>query len=240
MKALLYSDWCTLKGMSKAYPIPVIMIVAVAVMAGTSDGSSADPAALVSAISATAISCSLMMLASYGFIALFGADEREGWEAVRLSLPVTRTRIVRARYLILLLWTLLLMVVTNTLTMLIGAAITGVMYGMPALPAPHEVATLDFAILAAFVLYLSIEIPICFKVGLTKGRVYFTLPFLLCMLFTLEPVQQAATNALAGVTQLVASMGTPIPLIIAASVLDAIAYGVSMLVSQRIYARRDF
>lgn len=238
MKALLYSDWCVAKGSARQYPV---VALAIAFIAGVSGISSVDPTAtdIASHIHTIVVSSGVMMIAFFGFFAFFGNDEREGWEALRLSLPVTRRTVVRSRYVTLLAWIVLLEVIANLAGMLIGLVAAYALYGAPGFLPLGEMALLSVLTTAVYLIYLSIEIPIFFKKGLTAARLYFSLPFFACMLFTFEPVQQVANKVAGQLIRLADTVGMPL-LLVALMCLACATYGVSMLISERIYAKRDF
>lgn len=238
MKALLYSDWCIVKGVARQYPVVALAVAFIAAVGGVSSVD-ANATALASHIHTTVVASGVMMISFFGFFAFFGNDEREGWEALRLSLPVTRRTVVRSRYVSLLAWILILEVLINLVGMVIGLIAALATYGTLGFLPLNEVAMLSTLIMGVYLLYLAIEIPIFFKKGLTAARLYFSLPFLACMLFSLEPVQKAATNIAGHLMKLTDTFG--IPLLLATGMVIAFAaYYASMLVSERIYARRDF
>ncbi len=238
MKALLYSDWCIVKGVARQYPVVALAVAFIATVGGIS---SVDPnaTALASHIHTTVVASGVMMVSFFGFFAFFGNDEREGWEAMRLSLPVTRRTVVRSRYVSLLAWILLLEVLVNLAGLLIGLIAAYAMHGAPGFLPLNEVVLLSALTMAAYLLYLSIEIPIFFKKGLTAARMYFSLPFFACMLFSLEPVQKVANTVAGHLSKLTTAAGMPL-LLMAGMAIAFAAYYVSMLVSERIYGARDF
>lgn len=238
MKALLYSDWCIAKGAGRQYPV---VALAIAFIAGVGGISSVDPTAtaIASHIHTVVVSSGVMMIAFFGFFAFFGNDEREGWEALRLSLPVTRRTVVRSRYVTLLVWIVMLEVIANLAGLLIGLIAAYALYSAPGFLPLNMMALLSVLTMAVYLFYLSIEIPIFFKKGLSAARLYFSLPFFACMLFTFEPVQQAATKVAEQLMRLADAVGMPL-LLVGFMCLAFVAYGVSMLISERIYAKRDF
>jgi hypothetical protein len=239
MKSLLYSDWCVIKGNARQYPLPAFIIVAVVIFTGITD-LSGDVMSLVMGIHSTVVSTGVMMISFFGYFALFGNDEREGWEALRLALPVTRRTVVRSRYLTLLMWVVALELAINLLALLGCAVASLALYGTLAFAPANEILLLNGVLIAVYLVYLGIENPVMFKLGLSKGRLYFSLPFLLCMLFTVEPVKNAATAMLGKLEALSTAVGSPLVLVAPAIVLSLDIYYASSLVAERIYARRDF
>ena len=239
MKALLFSDWCTLKGVAKSYPVPALIIALVATYAGIQ---SVEP--LASAIAAhvhnSIVTVGLMMFSFFGFFSLFGNDEREGWEAVRLALPVTRRTVVRARYLALIILFGMVAVVINLVAAVMGAGTALALCGQIGFISLGEGALLTGLFLAVYLLYLGLTTPIVFKMGLSKARIYFSLPFMLCLLFTIDPVKDALAGIASSLNLSPKMLETPLPLLLPALAVAAVVFGVSMLVSERIYGARDF
>ena len=88
--------------------------------------------------------------------------------------------------------------------------------------------------------FLAIEMPIVFKLGISKARMAFTVPFLLCLLINVEPVRNAIIPVLESLEAFACSLGSPAPLFAGAAVIVALLYLGSMRVSESIYAARDF
>ena len=82
--------------------------------------------------------------------------------------------------------------------------------------------------------------PYVFKVGMTKARITFSLPFMLCLLLNVGPVRDVVMGLGNALQRLEASLGSPAPIFAAIVVATAVLYVVSMRISERIYARRDF
>jgi len=239
MKALLFSDWCTLKGVSRNYPGPAIIVALVATFAGIQ---SVEPvaSAIATHVHASIVSVGLMMFSFFGYFALFGNDEREGWEAVRLALPVTRRTVVRSRYLALILLFGMVAVVVNLIGVIMGAGTALALYGQVGFVSPSEGALLTGLFLVVYLGYLGLTTPIVFKMGLSKARIYFSLPFMLCLLFTLDPVKEALQRTPISLSDVSGSPSSLFPLLAVGLVVAFAIFGASMLVSERIYEARDF
>lgn len=243
MRSLLYSDWCTLKGAAKGYLLLVATFPLIAVMGNVAEAAP-DATALATNVHSTIVSTCVTMLAFYGCLTFFGNDEREGWEGVRLSLPITRSLVVRSRYATQLLWVVMLEVLANLTGMCVRAAAAMVLHGQPGLVPVGEAVLLSGLVLVVCILYLAIEMPLLFKTGLSRARVYFMLPFLACTLLVIEPVREVVrevVRTVAGtVSSVVGALGSPLPLMAGALVVALAVYGASMLLSERIYESRDF
>lgn len=239
MKALLFSDWCTLKGVSRNYPAPAMIVALVATFAGIQ---SVEPVAnaIATHVHASIVSVGLMMFSFFGYFSLFGNDEREGWEAVRLALPVTRRTVVRSRYLALILLFGMVSVAVNLIGVIMGAGTALALYGQVGFVSLPEGALLTGLFLVVYLGYLGLTTPIVFKMGLSKARIYFSLPFMLCLLFTLDPVKEALQRTPISLDEISGSPSSLLPLLAVGLVVALAIYGTSMLVSERIYEARDF
>ena len=233
MKALLFSDWCTLKGVSRNYPAPALIIALVATFAGIQN---VEPLAdaIAMHVHSSIVTVGLMMFSFFGFFSLFGNDEREGWEAVRLALPVTRRTVVRSRYLALVILFGIVAVVVN----LVGVALA--LYGQIGFMPLDEGALLTGLFLAVYLIYLGLTTPIVFKMGLSKARIYFSIPFMLCLLFTFDPVKDALAGIASSLNLSPQLLENPLPLLLPALAVAVAVFAASMLLSERIYGARDF
>lgn len=231
MGALLFSDWCTVRGTFGRVLVACLLIACPLTLMTTTEGEVAPgifPATIVTII-----------IVFYAMLGLFGADEQLGWEGARLALPFTTRLVVRARYAFLALCTL-------------ASALMGLLSGIVAnalLPAASSLgmpqATLQVAGTVAGVAtgglaYLGLFMPIIFKVGISKSRMFFSAALLLPLLFNIEPVRQAVWGVIGWLQAMSAAVGSPIPLVLAWLALCVTLYLASMLVSERLYAARDF
>lgn len=239
MKALLFSDWCTLKGVSRNYPAPALIIALVATYAGVQN---VEPLAdaIAMHVHTSIVTVGLMMFSFFGFFSLFGNDEREGWEAVRLALPVTRRTVVRSRYLALVILFGIVAVVVNLVGVIMGAGTALALYGQIGFMPLDEGALLTGLFLAVYLIYLGLTTPVVFKMGLSKARIYFSIPFMLCLLFTFDPVKDALADVARFLRLTPELLENPLPLLLPALVVAVAVFAASMLVSERIYGARDF
>ena len=239
MKALLFSDWCTLKGVSRNYPAPALIIALVATFAGIQN---VEPLAdaIAMHVHSSIVTVGLMMFSFFGFFSLFGNDEREGWEAVRLALPVTRRTVVRSRYLALVILFGIVAVVVNLVGVIMGAGTALALYGQIGFMPLDEGALLTGLFLAVYLIYLGLTTPIVFKMGLSKARIYFSIPFMLCLLFTFDPVKDALAGIASSLNLSPQLLENPLPLLLPALAVAVAVFAASMLLSERIYGARDF
>ena len=171
---------------------------------------------------------------------LFGNDEREGWEAVRLALPVTRRTVVRSRYLALVILFGIVAVVVNLVGIIMGAGTALALYGQIGFMPLDEGALLTGLFLAVYLIYLGLTTPVVFKMGLSKARIYFSMPFMLCLLFTFDPVKDALAGIASSLNLSPQLLENPLPLLLPALAVAVAVFAASMLVSERIYSARDF
>ena len=239
MKALLYTDWSTIRKSFKNYIFSAVLICGiVTVTSVTADGMTALDAAQVVQGNVTSI-CALMFT-FYVFFSLFGQDEHEGWESVRLSLPVTRGQVVICRYAVMAIVLASLIVAGALIGTVIAAITTKLVFGTMALTAPIELAVIGILAFSLSLIYLAVEMPLFFKMGFMKARLYFTLPFFACMLFVLEPVQRAAEALGVQVMGVAEAIGSPVPLMLGLVAIALLLYAFSARLSTRIYEKREF
>ena len=126
---------------------------------------------------------------------------------------------------------------------ILGAAIaaiaTMVKFGTVTIMPLWMVAVTIAIALSVTLIYLAIEMPIFFKLGLTKARLYFTLPFFACMLFMLKPVQRFFEGLAARFGSIAETIGNPAPILAVLIVIAAVLYGISSIISTRIYEKRE-
>ena len=232
MKALMYADWCAVKSIFLRYLAIVLVIVTPIVAMSNADGESA-PGVFVAAMS-------VAMLSFYLVISLFGSDEWQGWEAFRLSFPVDARMVVRGRYAFLA-------------CMVAGICLLGALMGIAvekllpvvqgALNVPRGAQVIFLSALGAALAslaVLSLEMPLLFRLGMSRARMAFTLPFLLFLLPTIEPVRNALTGPVHAIESFVGSLPSPLPLFAGAALAVCALYLASMTLSERLYAARDF
>ena len=228
MKALLYTDWCTARGMFLRYVAVCGIMCVVLCVSGAAD--EPDAAALAAYVQQTFVMLAGMITTLMCFLNLFSSDERVGWESVRLALPLSRRQVVRSRYVFLIALLLAMVALGAVLGAIAGAVATGIVFGSPVFPAdPDILLTMALCVLAV-VLYASLEMPLFFWKGATKARAAFSLPLVLLPLLSLPGVSDWI-RTLDITPQMALAVGAPIT----AGVLL-----VSVGLSARLYERRDF
>lgn len=232
MRAFLYADWIiTRKTFLRYLLFTLIVVTPVIAMANGSDEFAPGVAAA---------SVCVAMVTFYITIGLFSVDESNGWEQVRLTLPTSARQVVRSRYAFCAL-VMGAMVVVGTLAGVGVEWAIRMLHGV--LTVPRGVVIIGLTALGAslvLMLLLAIEMPILFWKGITKARMAFSLPMMLPLLLTIEPVRNALMPLLDGLEALERSLGTPAPIFVGAAVAVFAIYAASMLLSERLYAGRDF
>ena len=232
MLALMYTDWTVVRRTFLRY-LFVTLIIMTPIVAMSNDEGELSAGVAVAAMS-------VMMITIYLALGLFGVDEANDWERFRLTLPTSARQVVRSRYALAALVTAGTAVVGTVLAVIAQWAILAV-HG--SIAAPRGVVTIGLTALGAGIValaFLSLEMPIVFRLGISKARMAFTIPFLLCMLLTIGPVRDAIMPILDSVEALANSLGTPAPLFAGAAAVVALLYLASMRLSEGIYAARDF
>lgn len=231
MKALLFSDWCTVRGTLARILIVCLIVTSPMVFMTSTEGATAPGVFAASVIT--------ILIVFYAMLGLFGSDEQLGWEEARLALPFTKRQVVRARYAFLALMALASAMVGT----LAGIATDLLLSATGMLIVPRsalEVAGAATGIATGGLAYLGIVMPLVFKMGMSRSRMFFSVAFLLPLLFNVGPVRQVAAGALNWLEATSVAIGSPAPLALAYAALCTVAYLVSMLISERIYAARDF
>lgn len=230
MKALLYSDWCVIRA-TLLRVLGVCLIVTAPTMMSPANNTQQEPAIAVAAVV-------VMMVTFYACIGLFGADEQNGWEQARLALPTTAADVVRARYVFMALTALAAVGVGAAAGMLVQAVL-GQTAGLQAHSNFAEVVASALGIALVALCYLALMAPAIFRVGMSKARLLFSLPFVLLAFLALAPMQGALSDMTRALEQLTERLGSPLPIFAAGAVLATAFYLVSMHASERLYSTRE-
>ncbi|WP_172633509.1 ABC-2 transporter permease [Coriobacterium glomerans] len=176
-------------------------------------------------------------------------DEKTGWSAYRMTLPVSRRDVVLGRYAALLLMSLLLALVPSAL-----AALIAVVSSTIPLPGPlADVLSLDknplialFAVggvcFAFGTVTISVSLPAFFKFGLSKAAMLLPVAMILVLATPFLIVSVAGGEAMDALSGALAFVMTPdgAKLAIAgAAAFVIILLAMSALVSIRVYERRE-
>lgn len=233
MRALMFSDWCVVKKYLAHYLLTSLVIGGFTAM-----GNASDPAAMVIAMTCCMCYTSCLFI----MFALFGADDRGEWARGRLELlPVGRADVVKARYGIMAL-AITAMTAAGFVASLGLALAMSLVNGSDAkrlglLFAPEPALALLATIASLFVI-IAVQMPLVFSLGVERGKIAAVAPLLFIVLLGFEQVREPIITVAGNVAAAAATLPTPT---IALGILGAAAaaYLVSMLVSTRLYARRE-
>lgn len=233
MRALMFSDWCVVKKYLAHYLLTSLVIGGFTAM-----GNAGDPTAMVIAMTCCVCYTSCLFI----MFALFGADDRGEWARGRLELlPVGRADVVKARYGIMALAITAAMAAGFVASLGLALAMslvngTDVMQlGLLFAPEP---ALAFLATIASLFAILAIQMPLVFSLGVERGKIAAVAPLLFIVLLGFEQVRGPILAVAGNVATAAATLPAPS---IALGILGAAtaAYLVSMLVSTRLYARRE-
>lgn len=229
----MFSDWCVVKKYLAHYLLTSLVIGGFTAM-----GNASDPAAMTIAMTCCVCYTSSLFI----MFALFGADDRGEWARGRLELlPIGRADVVRARYGIMALAITAAMAAGFVASLGLALAMslvngTDVMQlGLLFAPEP---ALAFLATIASLFAILAIQMPLVFSLGVERGKIAAVAPLLFIVLLGFEQFRSPIITVAGNLTAAAATLPTPA---IALGILGAAAaaYLVSMLVSTRLYARRE-
>ena len=231
-KALMYADWCVARRSIRPYVISSVVIAGV-----VSVGQVVGQDMVCMAVTTSFASCMALVLMFNVMFLLFGIDDQGDWAQDRFALlPITRTDAVRARYAMVscvLAASLTAAVPLGALYPLAAAALTGLPCRWEAVP---EMGIAVAAILLVGLGIVSLQMPILFAQGLQRGRMMAVLPFMAFV--ALGFAGDALTDQTGEVIE--ALLALPTPALVGGTLALCVAlYLASMLVSQRLYAKRQ-
>ena len=160
MKALLYADWRTVSRDILKYALCALVISAVFVFSEDSS----DPTVIAADIEAAIMSCVTFYYCTFFLFSTFTSDAAAGWEVSRLSLPVSRRDVVRARYAFLAL-TAVVAVVAGAILGAVGTVVCEVSNHIGntvtlANPAELLIGGMSILGIALIIIYTLINLPI--------------------------------------------------------------------------------
>lgn len=211
MKGLIKKDLLVLKGNMRIYFMVILMY------------------ALLSITNMMDVSFILPFLIMMSFVTTFSYDEYNHWNAYAISLPGARQNIVKSKYVA----TILLLLVSFVITLCVSLLSAIVRGGEIDL---FTISALTLVCTAMVMIMLSVMYPIIFKYGAEKGRlVMFVCTFAIVagggLLFsntTMEVDTDAMNNFLDKFWY------------VCFIIVPAIAMYVSYLVSNKIFAKKEF
>lgn len=233
MKTMLMFDLLTAK---KLLPSQIILAIIVTFIFTASTGS---PAAIIPILT-------VMTAYSTGFT-LVAYDERNNWEKLRLTMPLSRANIICGRYATF--------VVMSLAGLCLGSLLTAFIYGlsllMPTLPFLAEfaggiewqiiVAMLVAGLCSSLFLWI-IVLPIVARFGMTKAVRFIPIAFIAFI-----PIGSALAQTAGGTPAVIIDIinwaitpaGTiSLALIVIAAV--AVLFALSCLLSVKLYEKREF
>ena len=232
MRALMYADWTIVRRVFLRYLLITMFVMTPIVVMGNNDGELAAGTAVVTMC--------VMMMTIYLTLSIFSFDTSNDWEQFRLALPISTHQVVRSRYAFAALTSLGTVILGSALGVLVELVLP-LIHGSIAAPRGFVIIFLA-GIGASLVglLFLSIEMPIVFHLGIEKARMAISIPFMLCMLFTIGPVRDALISLLNKLERVEAALGTPAPLFAGGACAVILVYLASMRLSEHLYANREF
>ena len=233
MRALMFSDWCVVKKYLAHYLLTSLVIGGFTAM-----GNASDPAAMVIAMTCCMCYTSCLFI----MFALFGADDRGEWARGRLELLlVGRADVVKARYAIMAL-AITATMAAGFVASLVLALTMSLVNGSDAkqlglLFAP-EPASAFLATIASLFAILAIQMPLVFSLGVERGKIAAVAPLLSIVLLGFEQFRGPVLTVAGNLADVAATLPTP-AIVLGILGAAAAAYLTSMLVSTRLYARRE-
>ena len=230
MRALFYADWCSIRNTLVRY-LWVCLIIIFPITAMVGEGATTGAGVMAG-------SMFTVMMVFYSMLTLFGSDEAGDWEQMRLTLPVTPRLVVRERYAFLALTGLAIAAIGTAAGVLVNVGLS--IFVASSAPSVLEVIGGAFSSAVVALAYMALVMLYVFKVGIAKARITFSLPFILCLLFNVGPVREAARGFVDSLERLEHALGSPAPIFAVIILVSVVLYVASMYIAERIYARRDF
>lgn len=150
-------------------------------------------------------------------------DETDGWDSFVLTAPVSRKEIVRSKYLLQILFLAGAFLVSAVILLLISL--------IPMFSGEEWLFLMLFVGFCYALFYGAVVIPIYLKFGQHASRY---------VAFAVLVVVAGLYGATFGITMFLEFAASRVPFLIGVLVLSLAAYGVSYLVSQKIYAKKEF
>ena len=150
-------------------------------------------------------------------------DETDGWDSFVLTAPVSRKEIVRSKYLLQILFLAGAFLISAVILLLISL--------VPMFSGEEWLFLMLVVGFCYALFYGAVIIPIYLKFGQHTSRY---------VAFAVLVVVAGLYGATFGITMFLEFAASTIPLLIGVLVLSLAAYGVSYLVSQKIYAKKEF
>ena len=223
----------------------------------------AGTALFVAAIFALAMGASGVLCAATIVIALsvvnrlMAYDEQNNWQAFRQALPLSRGQVVCGRYVTVALCVFASLLVGIAVALLTDLVISVVVSMHPGLQLNSWSELLDLSLrpwdlLGLFVACgaagvavsffgLALTLPFMFRFGFTKGTRYIPLVFVVLALLVFLGMEGISSSGfdLASLAPLLENTGTIVGISLGAVLVSLVVYGLSCLVSLRLYTTRE-
>ena len=223
----------------------------------------AGTALFVAAIFALAMGASGVLTAATIVIALsvvnrlMAYDEQNNWQAFRQALPLSRRQVVCGRYVTVALCVFASLLVGIAVTLLTDLVISVVVSMHPGLQLNSWSELIDlslqpFDLLELFVACgaagiavsffgLALALPFMFRFGFTKGTRYIPLVFVALSLLVFLTMQGISSSGfdLASLAPLLENTGTIVGISLGVVLVSLVVYGLSCLISLRLYTTRE-
>lgn len=175
----------------------------------------------------------ILLVLAMAVLSTYSYDEMANWDVYALTLPLSRDNIIQAKYMFMLIMSLLGFVL-NGLTLIVINWITKV---------DNVFEDLNYVALgtAIVILFYSIIIPIITKVGITKARLYILVIYMLLFLFgsfIFKQIKKISPNPPNGLIVFLKMVIRNAYIIIPLSII--IILGMSYYISIRVYRKKEF
>lgn len=165
-------------------------------------------------------------------LSLFNTDQYYHWDAYAAAFPLGKKIVVRARFLFVIIMTLIITLFTAVTT-----GVIALLLGMPV--AEQVISSVSICIIIP--IYSGIIIPVIYKLGVEKGRVVFIMLFLIPALgVTLLKDLIHGTGIESALHQLSQNPYGQLIVTGTALVISILVLAVSYLISIRIYSKKEF
>ena len=223
----------------------------------------AGTALFVAAIFALAMGASGVLCAATIVIALsvvnrlMAYDEQNNWQAFRQALPLSRGQVVCGRYVTVALCVFASLLVGIAVTLLTDLVISVVVSMHPGLQLNSWSELLDLSLrpwdllgllaacgaagVAVSLFGLALTLPFMFRFGFTKGARYIPLVFVALSLLVFLGMEGISSSGFdpASLAPLLENTGTIVGISLGVALVSLVVYGLSCLVSLRLYTTRE-
>lgn len=184
-------------------------------------------------------------------------DEQNNWQAFRQALPLSRGQVVCGRYVTVALCVFASLLVGIAVTLLTDLVISVVVSMHPGLQLNGWSELLDSSLrpwdllglfaacggagVAVSFFGLALTLPFMFRFGFTKGARYISLVFVILSLLVFLGMEGISSSGFdpASLAPLLENTGTIVGISLGVVLVSLVVYGLSCLVSLRLYTTRE-